>query len=288
MIPQISPGINPGSTSSSNILLEAALAYLAYGLNVLPIYHPDTILPPDKEGRPRDCTSGKIPAAGWKPFQRKRQPTGWVEDQFRRPEVWGVGVILGPVSGGIAVADFDSADAYETWKATYPWLAATLPTASTGRNGGGFHVWHRVEGKRRSTNKVNFYGNYKALGGFAMLPPSPHKLGPLYRWVIPLPPLFSDIPLVDPVAVGFLPPTPTPAPITNPSITTSPTPIPSPPSISLPSPGEAEKKILRIGHVGVCREENRVCRRAKGWRSSGRCRARSGNGTPACSYWRSN
>jgi hypothetical protein len=54
----------------------------------------------------------------------------------------GLVIVLGAVSGGLAVRDFDQADAYRAWATSHPDLADSLATARTHR---GFPVYGRLE-----------------------------------------------------------------------------------------------------------------------------------------------
>jgi hypothetical protein len=144
-------------------LLADALHYSASGWSIIP-------------------TRGKKPAGPWKRYQKERPGPETVLDLFARPRVTGVAVILGRVSGGLAVRDFDLAEAYHTWARANPDDAATLPTVRTAR---GFHVYGRLaeeafadfgDGELRADS-----------GHYALLPPSRHPDGPTYTWVNPLP-----------------------------------------------------------------------------------------------------
>jgi hypothetical protein len=86
------------------------------------------------------------------------------------------------VSGGLAVRDFDQADAYQKWAAEYPDEAKRLPTVQTAR---GFHVYGRSN--KRLFVKLADGELHIHSGHYVVLPPSLHPNGKLYRWVNPLP-----------------------------------------------------------------------------------------------------
>jgi len=107
----------------------------------------------------------------------------------------GLGVILGPVSGGLACRDFDATDAYDAWAKQHPDLASKLPTVRTGR---GYHVYFRA--KVTKTTDLGG-GELRGAGSMCVLPPSPHPDGGTYRWIIPLPE--GELAEIDPVPAGL-------------------------------------------------------------------------------------
>jgi hypothetical protein len=122
----------------------------------------------------------KVSLGGWKRYQLRRPSRKVRQDWFKRRDVGGLAVIHGPVSGGLAVRDFDRRSAYQRWAQRHPDLARTLPTAETYR---GRHVYfllaHEVyleleDGELRGDR-----------GHYTLLPPSAHPEGVYYRWVIP-------------------------------------------------------------------------------------------------------
>ena len=110
----------------------------------------------------------------------------------------GVGVVLGEVSGGLWVRDFDEADAYERWAEAHSDLAKSLPTVKTSR---GFHVYGRWPSL---VSRTLSDGELRADKLYVVAPPSPHPSGCTYTWLVPLPE--GDVPEVDPVAAGLAPP----------------------------------------------------------------------------------
>ncbi len=157
-------------------LLSAANDYLSRGWSVLPI------------------ANKKKPAIKtWKPLQRERPNQSdfdhWFKPTAYGASVVGLGIILGEVSGGLIVRDFDDPGAYEAWKAQFPEFAATLPTVQTGR---GYHVYARVPGCK--TRKLSD-GELRAEGSYVVAPPSIHASGIEYTWIVPLPD--GEIPIVD-------------------------------------------------------------------------------------------
>src|SRR4051794_2221366 len=78
--------------------LQEALVYRGFGWSVLPCVR--------KKG-----------AVGWKPLQKCRPTDKGIGRMFKRARqrVTGVAVVCGRVSGGLAVRDFDTREAYRQW-----------------------------------------------------------------------------------------------------------------------------------------------------------------------------
>jgi hypothetical protein len=160
-------------------VVEAAVQYATRGWSVLPM------------------RANKKPAVvTWRERQRiavkPEEVAGWFD---RVSGVTGVGIVLGAVSGGLAVRDFDEADGYVKWSKAYPNLAESLPTAKTAR---GLHVYFRSAGV--STIKCGD-GELRGEGVYVVAPPSKHPSGTYYEWLVPLPE--GDVPLIDPTAAGL-------------------------------------------------------------------------------------
>lgn len=170
--PILSPLPTPG-----NALLDAALAYAARGWSIIAV-------------------NGKRAAGLWKPFQDRPADEPTLRRMFSRPGITGLAVITGRMSGGLAIRDFDQADAYHRWTDAHADLASSLPTVQTVR---GFHVY--FTGPERFHDLGD--GEYRGDGGhYCLLPPSAHPDGPAYRWLIPLP--SGELPTIDPVDAGLL------------------------------------------------------------------------------------
>lgn len=159
-------------------LLEAACGYIARGFSVLPM-------------------RGKRPSVPiWKTYQQRLATREEIEDWFQDTSVTGVAIVLGGVSGGVAVRDFDTVEGYEKWTKQYPELARTLPTVRTAR---GYHVYALGQVPKTITLSD---GELRGGGSLCVLPPSHHESGLTYEWVVPLPD--AELPRVDPLNVGFL------------------------------------------------------------------------------------
>lgn len=160
-------------------LCDEALRYAARGWSIIPI---------SKEKKPA--------LRSWKPYQTRRPTEAELREWFQKPNVTGLALICGPVSGGVTVRDFDSMAAYERWATEYPGLASTLPIAKTGR---GRHVYFRS-----GHDRVVKFGDTGELrgAGYVLLPPSAHPDGGHYEWLVALPD--GPLPEIDPYSSGLV------------------------------------------------------------------------------------
>lgn len=172
---------------------HAAQEYLARGWSVLPM-------------RP----NAKITTLGkWAIYQTNAAKLEQLRAWFTGPRAAKrLGLIMGPVSGGLAIRDFDDLAAYKTWAAQFPEFSKTLPTVRTGR---GRHVYFRTNaailekfGHRKGALEFAD-GELRAWSGcYTLAPPSRHESGIGYEWMIPLP--AGELPLVDPRTAGMIGP----------------------------------------------------------------------------------
>ena len=115
----------------------------------------------------------------WTPYQTDKVTVKNLEEWFGEKKYRNMAVIVGKVSGGLTIIDFDRPDLYDRWKADHPDLAKTLPTVQTSR---GFHVYCCSDlDKSESFDKIDLLAAKK----YALLPPSKHPDGE-YKWTIPL------------------------------------------------------------------------------------------------------
>lgn len=149
------------AAKSENPVLDAALGYYRRGWCVVPI----------KAGT-------KTPRIKWRSYQTERPCESQVRKWFSSGKN-GVGIICGPVSGGLTVIDFDDAELYRAWAAEHSDLAAILPTVRTGR---GCHVYCRTE----HTKTKPLDGIDVKASGYVLTPPSIHPSGLTYQWINPL------------------------------------------------------------------------------------------------------
>lgn len=140
-------------------LLDAGLNYLRrYGWSVFPV-------------------RGKVAAGKWKNFQSERPTERELRRMFEKPDLTGLAVILGAVSGDLWARDFDDAESYPRWAATFPDVAHRVPTVATARGSNVYGVWPGV------TFADLGDGELRAGGGcYCVLPPSRHPTGHVYTW----------------------------------------------------------------------------------------------------------
>jgi hypothetical protein len=168
-------------------IIDAAIDYARRGWSVMPI-----------------GSKKKPTVRAWKSLQTLRTEPDDVPGWFKRQKgLAGVGIILGEVSGGLFVRDFDDAGAYERWTAAHAEHAQTMPTVKTSR---GFHVYGRWKGVRTIPGDD---GELRGEGAYVCAPPTLHTSGAIYAWLVPLP--AGDVPEVDPMAAGLVPQTSEPA-----------------------------------------------------------------------------
>ena len=172
--PSPAPGKASGDGQTPD-LLGAALDYARRGWCIIPV---------------RYVRGRKQGAVKWKRFQEHPPDEATLRKWFANGQYPALAVVLGPVSGGLCCRDFDVAHSYAAWADTHPNLAATLPTAQTGR---GFHVYFRADVPR--TIHLGD-GELRGARSMCVLPPSPHPSGGEYRWIVPLPE--GKLPRIDP------------------------------------------------------------------------------------------
>ena len=167
--------VEPTTTEKT---LEVALEYAKRGLSIIPIKK----------------NAKKPTLRSWECFQQNAAPERKIRDWFTAGGK-GIGIILGAVSGGLIVRDFDEMDEYEKWKQKKPELAELLPTVVTSQ---GMHVYCRSDSVK---TRYLDGGELRADGAYVVAPPSIHRTGHLYKWVVP----FGDeIPFLALDETGFL------------------------------------------------------------------------------------
>ena len=147
----------------------------------------------------------KRPVGSWKAEQNSVATIKQLETRFAHPHAVGLAAVCGAVSGGLMCVDFDldtKEDALEPVDLERdfiePWLETIsavidpglLPRQRTG--GGGFQFFFRCPNpsgnqKLAAVSANNRQGKHitvetRGEGGYALLPPSPHPSGGVYRW----------------------------------------------------------------------------------------------------------
>ena len=148
--------------------------------------------------------STKTPAVRWKRYQKAMADEVRLRKWFDSDRGYGLAVIYGEISGGLASRDFDNLGSYERWATEHPDLAEKLPTVETRR---GRHVYCRfatddVSDFRRQIGKPDGWGAIGCEGGelragvgcYSVIPNSKHPSGFVYRWTkspfdVPIPTL---------------------------------------------------------------------------------------------------
>ncbi len=146
-------------------ILLAALDYLHRGWSVLPVH-------------------GKQPLERWQRWQFECMTEAQAVTAFTRPEVTGVAIVCGQISG-LAVLDFDGAAGRDAFLELYEQglIEMTRPTVTTGS--GGKHVYYALEGNVKTfvwQHRSVRAGEFRADGGYVLAPPSLHPNGTPYRW----------------------------------------------------------------------------------------------------------
>jgi hypothetical protein len=172
------------SAGNKKTLLEWALEYHRAGINVVKAYY-----------------KGKCPPKGaeWQRYETERVSQQQLHEWFGPSASYGnISAVTGPISGGLTVIDFDSVSLYKAWAKKHPKWAKTLPTVKSGR---GYHVYCRSNLNKDDTSTYD--GIDIKAKGLVLLPPSAHKSGSRYQWVIPLPQHVDQLPLLDPYQLGL-------------------------------------------------------------------------------------
>lgn len=160
--------------------LEVAERYHHFGMNVVPV-------------------EGKRATGGWERWQDEPQGEATLPElDWDAHHYTGLAGIAGPVSDGLLCLDLDGAPAQATIEnllarlglaREYPW------TVKTPGKGGGWHVWLRCAGLAlalgEAAEKGKFEGDYPGTDHielrwnhhYALLPPSAHPDGGVYRYL---------------------------------------------------------------------------------------------------------
>ncbi len=156
-------------------MLEAALKYAALGWNIFPLHSIRF------DGRcgcgDEKCQSaGKHPRIKWKSGASCDE--GVVRSYWERWPNAGIGCATGP--SGLLVADADGLGAIGELRTL---LSGTIPKTALSQTARGGHFFYRsVEGRTRSNPNTKL--DTRGIGGYVVLPPSPHVSGHVYRWEV--------------------------------------------------------------------------------------------------------
>lgn len=170
-----------GKKADSNAVLEAALGYYALGFSPIPIHG-------IVDGR---CTCGKpdCPSAGkhpalksWKPYQKARATEDQIRKWFTGRPYLNVGIVTGKVSG-IIVLDIDGEEGRQAFREAGYEIPSTVH-AHTGGGGDHYYFNYPQDGLRNSASSIAPKVDVRGDGGLVVAPPSVHRSGERYEWVI--------------------------------------------------------------------------------------------------------
>jgi hypothetical protein len=130
----------------------------------------------------KDREIGKVPLVKWEPYQKAPAHPDQVDAWWRRWPRANVGCVTGAVSG-VDVLDADGPTGLESLKSLG--TPATTWVARTGRDTGGLHVYVRHTPGIGNSTKVLPGLDVRGEGGYAIAPPSRHRLGRAYEWLTP-------------------------------------------------------------------------------------------------------
>lgn len=158
-----------------NVILQAALAFRAAGLSVIPC-EPGSkspvgyLLPADEHG-----------SHTWDPFKETIADEATVQRWFTKGD-HAVAIVGGRVSGNLERIDHDAPELYQAWanlvESESPTLLARLPLVRTPR--GGVHVYYRcevIEGNQKLARRPKASGwetlvETRGEGGYCLAPPT--------------------------------------------------------------------------------------------------------------------
>lgn len=125
---------------------------------------------------------GKNPLVKWDRYQDEAPQAAQVTEWFTKNPSANIGLVTGPVSGGLIVLDIDDPHIYLQLEAIEKWQERTR-VVRTG--GGGYHVWLKSESPCDSFTLPNPRIEVKGYGSQVVAPPSIHSSGQLYEFVNP-------------------------------------------------------------------------------------------------------
>lgn len=165
----------------TSAVLEAALAYLDVGLSVIPVRANGTKAPLHD---------------GWREFGTRRATRAEAAAWFHPDIVCGIGITGGPASGNLAVLDFETWAAYESWLRSLPAESISLtrrcPLVQAPRGGAHLYVRltdpvpgtvlarHLVDGRPKTLIEVRGDGMQVVAPGS---PGQCHPSGREYEWL---------------------------------------------------------------------------------------------------------
>jgi hypothetical protein len=123
----------------------------------------------------------KKPTIKWIPHQTTRTNP----ESFRRwfvDERRDIGIVLGPVSG-VSVLDIDSDEAWQVWEPLVKDLWCPMVKSPGGEHRR--HVYFQHDPMLGNIPEGSRGWGYRSLREIAVAPPSMHRNGGRYRWIVP-------------------------------------------------------------------------------------------------------
>ena len=163
---------------------DEALSYQSRGWSVIPLRFSG-----DTENRKKPLLDE------WDPYKTTPATKEQVESWWTKWPKANVGIIMGQVSGMIAV-DMDGPHGVELLKRAN----VSVPKTATVGTGAGFHAYYKhpgypVPNRARLLEGPNKSGvDIRGDGGYVVAPPSVHGSGRVYRWVVPLEDGVAELP----------------------------------------------------------------------------------------------
>jgi len=143
-------------------ILDAALQYRDWGFSVIPVQ------------------KNKKPYIKWEPYQKEKASPEQIKQWWKKWPNANVALITGAISADLVVADADSAAGLDKLNELIP-EGLQFPMAAT--PGNGYHLF--FVSKNGLGNAARFIKDcdFRAEGGYAILPPSKGLHGKSYYWV---------------------------------------------------------------------------------------------------------
>lgn len=146
------------------------------GLAVIPLHSPDL---PTAPAGDKKHSIGKTPLVRWQEYQERLPSVQEICEWGRRWPDANLGVVTGLISG-VIVLDSDGHEGANTLEDLGP-----IPRTWRDTTGRGEHLWFKHPGGviRNFTRRLPGL-DLRADGGYVVVPPSRHRTGRPYRWVV--------------------------------------------------------------------------------------------------------
>lgn len=171
---------------------ETALQYYDQGLSVVPIH---TVRDGKCScGSDRCQAPGKHPRIRWRATSDRRLTRAEIETLWNRFPDSNVGIVTGKISD-LVVIDIDGPEGLASLQAKGITLENLPLTPIVHTGGGGWHVWCRFVDDPRLITRAGILTkvDLRASGGIIVAPPSVHRSGTVYSWMVGK--AFPDIPI---------------------------------------------------------------------------------------------